>query len=316
MSIREPGAMNQVRRKCWGICDWLCKAWIIIFNKRKTGDPCVYFPERIINRPDPCIYSQFLLMQLNKPVTWDNPDIAILLNGVEQYTYDLAVNTEYDVVIKVHNSSSKKPALGTQVSVRWIEFGAGGQIRHPIADLIADVPVWPGVTTVHTPWKTPASPGHYCIEVQLSHTQDSNPANNLGWNNTEVKAAASQVETPIRIFNRWVDGPPPVAAAKEAGHPRRTVPWNLVEINLDSYVFHDAYGKEADPDKMFVPRPPAWPARVEPRLFHFAPEETYRDVLLVVDAPDAFGQPEQFNLTAYQGGAPLGGVTVTVTRKE
>jgi len=74
-------APNQVHPQCWGILDQICKIWMIVFNKRKTGDPCVYFPERIINRPDPCIYSQFLLMQLNRPVTWDNPDVAIFLKG-------------------------------------------------------------------------------------------------------------------------------------------------------------------------------------------------------------------------------------------
>jgi hypothetical protein len=43
-------------------------------------------PGRIISKPDPCIYSQFLLMQLDQPVTWDNPDVHIFLNGVEQDT--------------------------------------------------------------------------------------------------------------------------------------------------------------------------------------------------------------------------------------
>jgi hypothetical protein len=176
----DRGVANAALRRCRGISDWLCKACAVIFNKRKGGDPCVYFPEKVINRPDPCIYDQFLLMQLGRPVTWDNPDIAILLGGVEQYTYDLKPNTDYDLAITVHNSSTRKPALGTAVSVRWIEFGAGGQVRHPIADLVTDVPVWPGASIVHTPWRTPATPGHYCIEVELSHPQDGNPANNLG----------------------------------------------------------------------------------------------------------------------------------------
>jgi hypothetical protein len=310
----DRGPANAALRRCRGIGDWLCKACAVIFNKRKTGEPCVYFPERVINRPDPCIYDQFLLMQLNRPVTWDNPDIAILLGGVEQYTYDLKANTDYDLAITVHNSSSRKPALGTAVSVRWIEFGAGGQVRHSVADLLADVPIWPGTAIVHAPWRTPATPGHYCIEVELSHPQDGNPANNLGWNNTQVKAATSQVQAPIRIFNRWPGVPPPQVAATHFAHDRRAPPWNLVELTFDSYVFHDAFGKEADPDAMFEPRPPAWPARLEPSLFHFAPDETFRDVMLIVDAPDGPGAAEQFNVTARQGGAPLGGVTLTVTR--
>lgn len=162
-------AATKERRWCWP--DWLCKLLIILFCKRPKNDvPCLYIPEHVINRPDPCIYSQFMLMQLNQPVTWDNPDVAIFRNGVEQPTYDLLVDTAYVVEVTVHNSSRKKPANGTQVAVRWIEFGAGAQIRHRIATLSANVPVWPGITKVNTVWRTPATPGHYCIESSC-HTR-------------------------------------------------------------------------------------------------------------------------------------------------
>jgi hypothetical protein len=301
---------------------------------------------------------------------------------VEQYTYDLRVDTEYDVVVTVHNSSREKPALGTQVAVRWVEFGAGGQIRHPIASLTADVPIWPGTAPVATKWRTPAAPGHYCLEIELSHPQDGNPANNRGWNNTQVKAAASEVRTPIRIFNRWPDGCPPIREGGDAvswwrvllgygllslvagplvgslvrsdlSRPeqvllliigylggallglgvesvrgqigrRRTenqtgrerISCQLVEITVDSYRFDDRKGKEADPHQMFAGRPPGWPARVEPSMFVFAPHEAYREVVLIVDAPDDPGPPEVFNVSARQGGVASGGVTVTVTRKQ
>jgi hypothetical protein len=130
----------------------LCKVWCILTReqKRPGGDPCVVVPGHLIRKPDPCIYSQFLLMQLNQPVTWDNPDVAIFRNGVEQYTYGLVADTDYEVRVTVHNASRDKPANGTQVKVQWIEFGAGAQIRHPIADLPANVPVWPGTTVVTT----------------------------------------------------------------------------------------------------------------------------------------------------------------------
>jgi hypothetical protein len=301
---------NEGRPCCCGWLEWLCRVWTIITNGRKGGDDCVYFPESVSNRPDPSIYSQFFLMQLQQPVTWDNPDIGLFQAGVEQNTYGLAPDTTYEVRITVHNSSAEKEALGTKVAVRWIEFGAGGQIRHPIDDLVADVGRYPATTLVSTKWRTPATPGHYCIEVELTHPLDGNPANNRGWNNTQVLAAHSEATTPIRIFNRQLEGPPRQAQAADD----RRAPWNLVEIEFDSYVFHDAYGKEADGDVMFAPRPPAWPARVEPRLFHFAPNETYRDVNFIVDAPAGPGRAEAFNVTARQGGAPLGGVTITVTR--
>lgn len=360
---------------------WFCKLWIILFGKRKGGDPCVYIPERVINRPDPCIYSQFLLMQLGLPVTWDNPDVALYLNGVEQYTYDLEVDTDYEVVVTLHNSSRAKPALGTQAAVRWVEFGAGAQIRHDLGTLTADVPVWPGTAVVKTNWRTPGSPGHYCIEVELFHSDDGNPSNNRGWNNTQVKAAASEVRTPVRIFNRWLEGCPPIKEAGDAvswwrvllgygllalgaapivgevvdndlskvqqgllmlaGYPagaavglvvesarasvgrrrarkqpdRERPSCLLVEAGVDSYRFDDKKGKEADPEQMFKGEPPKWPARVEPNVFAFALGEAYRDVMLIVDAPDGPGPPAPFNVNVRQGGVPTGGVTVIVERE-
>lgn len=196
----------------------LCRICQILIRGGKTpeGDPCVVVPGHLIRKPDPCIYSQFMLMQLDQPVTWDNPDVRIFLNGVEQYTYNLTAGTEYQVEITVHNSSRDKPALGTQVEVQWIEFGAGAQTRHPIAVVTADVPIWPGTAIVTVPWRTPDTPGHYCIEVDLAHPDDGNPANNRGWNNTQVHAANSPVTRPIRIFNRYPRECPPV---REGGGP-------------------------------------------------------------------------------------------------
>jgi hypothetical protein len=196
----------------------LCRIWTILTGEPETpwGDPCVVVPGHVVRKPDPCIYDQFLLMQLGQPVTWDNPDVRLFLNGVEQDTYNLTVSTTYDVEVTVHNSSRDKPADGTSVDIRWIEFGAGGQVRHPINTLPADVPIWPGTQTVATKWTTPGTPGHYCIEVELFHSNDGNPSNNRGWNNTQVYAAHSPVDTTVRVHNRYPDGCPPV---KEGGGP-------------------------------------------------------------------------------------------------
>jgi hypothetical protein len=330
-------------------------------------------------------------MAMNQPVTWDNPDVAIFLGGVEQYTYDLTTSTTYTVAITVHNSSRERPANGTSVEVRWIEFGAGGQTRHPIATLTADVPVWPGTAVVTTPWRTPDVPGHFCIEVELIHPDDGNPSNNRGWNNTQVYAAHSPVDRPIRIFNRYPKGCPPIeegggpilrphrvflgwavlgalsgaflarfapdgwpgvarvattaasgyliltlvgliaesayawikrsrsraaGAAKRAGEVERRHlnPCNLVTIDVDSYAFDDKVGKDFDPAVAFHGKGPVWPAQVEPASFLFLEGEAYRDVRLLVDAPDGPGTPGVFNVNVRQGGVPAGGVTITITR--
>jgi hypothetical protein len=360
-----------------------CRKWREIFCRKrpKRGDPCVTIPGHVAHKPDPCIYSQFLLMRLGQPVTWDNPDVRILLGAIEQDTYNLTADTEYDVSITVHNSSREKVAAGTQVFVRYAEFGAGGTIKHPIATVTTSVPVWPGTSIVSVKWRTPAIPGHYCIEVELQHANDGNPSNNLGWNNTQVHAAHSEVRRPIRVFNQYPEGCPTV---REGGgpwirphrilagwavlglvggvflgtaHPHETRPvlaalglavagyvvlaiiglvgelvyaWakrqrlkggdpgpravdcNPVEITVDSYEFADRVGKDFDPQTAFHGKPAVWPARVEPSTFRFATGEVFRDVELIVDAPDEAGLVGRFNVSVTQGGVPAGGVTLTI----
>lgn len=316
-------SQSKVLKGFWNPFSTCLKIIRLLLGKRPGQSGCIYIPERVINRPDPCIYSQFLLMQLKLPVTWDNPDVALFLGGIEQFTYDLTTDTRYDVLITVHNSSRDKQALGTKVDVRWIEFGAGAQIRHPITiePISTDVPVWPGTSQISVLWTTPSTPGHYCIEVELSHPNDGNPANNRGWNNTQVKAAHSQVQSEIRIFNQRLnasaEGTPQLTASDQAmmvsRPPRRNR--NHVDLSVDSYVFLDAVGKDANPDDMFAPREAVWSARVEPSAFDFEPEEAFRDVVLIVDAPNESGTLEAFNVTAWQDDIPIGGVTVTVKRE-
>lgn len=386
---RPPGTAGKAADcRCKRPKSRLCKIWHIITSEPKTpwGDPCVYFPGHLLRKPDPCIYSQFLLMQLDQPVTWDNPDVRILLGGVEQDSYDLTAGTTYNLEIVVHNSSRDKPAIGTAVHVRWIEFGAGAQTRHPIATLSVDVPLWPGTVLATTTWRTPDVPGHYCIEVELAHPDDGNPSNNRGWNNTQVHAANSPLERPIRVFNKYPNGCPPVregggpylrpervflgwgvlgalagglvyhlappdlsaparvAATSAVGYAALVLlgllsesiytwirrgrldrdgrrppkhdrtPCNLVEIDVDSYEFHDDVGKTFDPDAAFAGKAPTWPAHVDPATFTFANFEAYRDVVLHVDAPDGPGPGAVFNVNVRQGGAAAGGVTIFINR--
>jgi hypothetical protein len=285
----------------------------VLVGKRPADWGCVYVPGRLTDRPDPCIYDQFMLMALGLPVTWANPDFTILLGAVPQNTYDLIESTAYDVVVTVHNSSRTRPALGTRVDMVWMEFGAGGAVKHAAGTQFVDVPVWPGIAQAHFTWTTPPNPGHYCLEATLFHPDDADPSNNVGQNNTQVYAAHSQVQSPVRIFNAFVDEPPPRSALvpKRAPVPKHG---DGVEITVDSYVFVDAIGKNADPDQMFAPRDAAWPAHVEPAQFTFAAGERYRDVMLIVDAPNGPGPSETFNVSVRQGGAPTGGVTVTIER--
>ena len=72
---------------------------------------------------------------------------------------------------------------------------------------------------------------------------------------------------------------------------RRGIARNLVEIEVDSYIFDDRIGKEFGPDIVFRGKTPVWPARVEPSSFLFQDGEVYRDVELLVETPDGPGPP-------------------------
>ena len=72
--------------------------------------------------------------------------------------------------------------------------------------------------------------------------------------------------------------------------------------------------KDFNPNVAFQGKAPLWSAHVEPAQFLFATEEAYRDVELIVDAPDEPGPPGVFNVNIRQGGVPTGGVTIIVTR--
>lgn len=92
------------------------------------------------------------------------------------------------------------------------------------------------------------------------------------------------------------------------------IPCNYVELAVDSYAFEDEIGKGFDPVERFKPVPPIWNARVEPATFTFADGEPFRDVALLVDAPDEPGPSGVFNVNARQAGFAAGGVTITITR--
>ena len=177
----------------------LCRVLAVLCReKTPAGDPCVVVPGHLIRKPDPCIYDQFLLMQLNQPVTWDNPDVRIFLNGVEQYTYNLTADTEYDVEVTVHNSSRDKPA-DRHHGRRPLD-----RVRRRRPDPPSDRRVrartcrsGPALRSSRPSGAPRTTPGHYCIEVELSHPDDGNPANNRGWNNTQVYAAIPPVTPTI-----------------------------------------------------------------------------------------------------------------------
>jgi len=164
-------------------------------------DPCGRIPEAVIRRPDPAIYSQRLLQSQGLPVTWNNPDIwmarADTPGNIEPDSYHLEEDTDYIVSVQVHNAGTDA-AIGVRVRLNYrpwsfnspdlvpVETDAGG---NEVVRFVNIAPLGSTITTFT--WHTPSVPAgqpsrHFCLQASLYHPMDTNTANNMGQENTNV----------------------------------------------------------------------------------------------------------------------------------
>jgi hypothetical protein len=170
---------------------------------RKRPPPCLTIPPHTYKRPDPLIYSQSYLLAQGLAVTWDNPDLQLYLAGVPVASTDLVADTDYQVVARIWNGSMVAPAVNLPVSFSFRDAGIG---TPPVAlgTTHVNLPVngAPGHPAfAQKPWRTPAVPGHYCLQVLLQWPDDANPDNNLGQENTlvgKLNSPHAQFQFPVR----------------------------------------------------------------------------------------------------------------------
>ncbi len=289
---------------CRGICD--------VLVRKKFPRKCIEMPIKVTRRPDPCIYSQFFLMDNNQPVTWDNPDVIIELGGNVQDTYNLDASTTYDVTVFTKNNSPFFDALGTHIQVNMLQFGIGAPGPTSLHTYTKDIPF---ATVDHSigetfTWTTPPDAGHFCLQVLITHGNDVNPGNNEGWNNTEVKIVApgETFARPIPVWNlRRFERP-----GKERQNAAMRKLLSAVTIDLDSYVLPTLDPADPDLDVLFAATPAQWDAKVTPTNMTIEPlsnHETTATFEVTVPADAAPGTRATFNVTGRAGGWPLGGVT-------
>ena len=167
-------------------------------------DPCnPPFPEPVMRRPDPSIYSQTYLASQGVPVTWNNPDIwmakAATPNVIEPDSYHLEAGTDYIVSVQAHNASTDL-ALGVKVRLLYrpwsfnspdllpVDVNASGQEVVRFVN-IAGMGSAIAQFNWHTPSVPPGEERHYCLQAHLSHPLDVNLENNVGQENTNVHSA-------------------------------------------------------------------------------------------------------------------------------
>lgn len=169
----------------------------------KTPVNCLPVPPGVFLRPDASIYSQVYLMSLGMAVTWNNPDIELTdTGGVPVASHDLQPSTDYRIRAAIHNRSNDAPAPGMTVNFLLNSFGVGGVVVQHIGTDTINLPVRgaPGEPAVATAtWRTPAAPGHYCVQVDAIWPDDANPLDNSGQENTVVRRGRPGERLDFRI---------------------------------------------------------------------------------------------------------------------
>jgi len=160
---------------------------------RPTQSGCVRVDHPAFVRPDPLLYSQPYLIARGLAVTYDNPDITLLKGGIPVSSSDLEPATTYEVRVQIWNNSLEAPVVHMPVRLSFLDFGVGNE-PIPVGSVNVDVGVKGSLDQpafASLPWTTPSTPGHYCLQVLLDPADDLDPSNNLGQENTDVKAAHS-----------------------------------------------------------------------------------------------------------------------------
>jgi hypothetical protein len=264
------------------------------------------------------IYDQYYLMSLGLAVSWQNPDIVILQNGVPVASaYDLQPATTYTIRATIYNASTTGVVYQMPVFFSYLSFGVG-TVSHPISGPTPVVNLGvkgtpEGIATAEMEWTTPATPGHYCVQVSFAWPDDANPNNNLGQENTQVVAAASPAPVQFRLRNT---GPtrrtfrfeydtfqiPPQPTCPPAGTPSATPPGETV------FAVTRARNSRAN-----SPLPEGWTLDLNPAT----PElDAGGEITVsgVITPPDTFTGAMPVNIHTFSGRTLIGGVTLTVTR--
>jgi hypothetical protein len=308
-------ALLKLLRGAWSLLVlWLRRIEITEQDPRGTQlKGCTNIDNPAFHRPDPSIYSQQYLMALGLAVTWDNPDISILLNGVPVPEHDLLPDTDYEIDATVWNNSYEAPVVGLPVHISYLSFGVATE-NHLIGTAVVDLGVKGGPhypAHARIPWKTPPTPGHYCVQVLLDPPDDLEPRNNLGQNNLDVVAAHSPASFSFIVRNdtprterysfdidTYTLPAPPTCPAKL---PRRR-PSQTERIGAARAV-HDPSAH---------PVPPGWAVELTPSSFTLDPGQEV-DVSAVITPPAGFIGQQAFNVRAVHGAGPAGGVSLVVT---
>jgi hypothetical protein len=282
---------------------------------------CAVIDHPSFKKPDPMIYDQYYLMSQGVAVTWQNPDIALLQNGVPVLSSDeLQPNTTYTIQARIYNASTTGVVYDMPVTFSYLSFGVGvlsNTIPGPLPIVSLGVKGSAGgVAVAEMQWTTPPEAGHYCLQVSFACIDDANPFNNLGQHNTQVVKASSPAQLKFRLRNTDAEArqfrfevdtyqiQPPPRCSDWAPHEndRRVRNGQLSAATL-------ARNSRAD-----NPLPAGWSILFNPAGPVLQPDEEITIAAVVSPAVDFHGQ-QPINVHVYSGKALIGGVTAIVEQE-
>lgn len=296
-------------------------------DRRRSPYPCVPINRPEFRRPDPLIYSQYFLMQQGLAVTWDNPDIVLMKDGLAVSSDSLEPATEYEIVARIWNASTNCPVVSMPVHFSYLSFGVG-TVDHSIGKTYVDLGVKGGAgcpAFASMTWRTPGTPGHYCIQVLLTPPDDLNYANNLGQENTNVATAHSPAEFAFQLRNATrVDQVfafradayriPEPEACGPATAQSKTLRGRL-DLRKQGFPAPQRVdeGRVARHRPEHHPLPAEWQVDISPAEPALAPNEEIT-VHVSVEPPASFHGSATLNLNAFNALGFAGGVTLMVVR--
>lgn len=273
-------------------------------DSRRSKASCIPIKHPEMVKPDPLIYSQRHLRAKGLAVTWDNPDIELFENGDLTPSRNLKADTIYEVKSRIWNNSYTAPAVSLGVHLSYFDFGIGTE-PIPVGSTITNVGVKGSASNpsfVSMNWRTPATPGHYCLQVLLNPIDDRDNTNNLGQENTDVGRVSSPAKYQFKLRND-------------------TDTEKTYRFEFDSYEIgslpscKEVAGSQDERLKIHThgnhPLPAGFNVQISPDSPTLAPDAEI-EVKIEVTAPAEFGGEQVINVNAYHEDGLAGGVTLTV----
>jgi hypothetical protein len=304
------------------VCDIFKRWWTrrqLPGRARKASDaPCVPINEPAFSRPDPLIYSQYDLMARGYAVTWDNPDIELRKGGLVVPSSHLDPGTEYEIVARIWNNSTKAVVVGLPVIFSYLSFGIGVKINPIGATSVPRLgvkggPDHPAFASIK--WTTPATLGHYCLLAFLAPADDTNYNNNLGQENTAVGKATSPANFTFHLGNQrgreqrfrfevdtYVIPPLPNCGRQGTENPDLRRQPELVGSSPNVPALHD---------RKNYPLPEGWSVELDPPTPQLAPGGEIA-ITARITPPAGFTGRQPVNVNAFDLQGFVGGITLHV----